>query len=76
MIQQTKIPNLDIVGIMVRDRISTTDPDVGLDCPCVWCEGMLFEAWERMTYGGCWNEDGPGVYKTVDYGRSPYVAAR
>lgn len=38
------------------------------------CDDCLFEAWEHMTYGGCRNEDGPGVYRTVDYGRRPYIA--
>jgi hypothetical protein len=63
--------NLDVCGIMVRDR-----EDLLSDCPCVACERIIFEAWERMTYGGLGDMQGPGVYKTVDYGRGPYVVNR
>ena len=37
---------------------------------------LTFEAWERMTFGGLGDVQGPGVYKTVDYIRGPYVVAR
>lgn len=40
------VPNLDVCGLMARDR-----QEFG-DCPCEGCEGIIFEAWERMTYGG------------------------
>ena len=40
------------------------------------CGECLFEAWERMTYGGLGDVQGPGVYKTVDYMREPYVVNR
>lgn len=30
------------------------------------CENCEFEMWERMTYGGVINEDGPGVYSMED----------
>lgn len=42
-----KVPNLDIIGVMARD-----DGRPDLRCSCDGCEGILAEAWERMTYGG------------------------
>lgn len=47
------VPNLDIVGLMVRDRHSSNLSMLDMpDCPCYSCEGILAEAWERMTFGG------------------------
>ena len=40
-----RTPNLDICGLMV-----TSQPEC--PCPCDNCEGILVEAWERMTNGG------------------------
>lgn len=48
MIQHTTIPNLDIIGLMVRDR----NRYPSLHCPCIWCDSILAEAAERMTNGG------------------------
>lgn len=44
-----KVPNLDVCGLMAGDR------QVFGECPCDGCEGIIVEAWERMTYGG-WNK--------------------
>lgn len=47
MIHQTELHNLDICGIMAGSR-----DEVYPHCPCDGCQGILIEAWERMTENG------------------------
>lgn len=60
------VPNLDVCGLMARDR-----QEFG-DCPCEGCEGIIFEAWERMTYGGV----GPNNEIGEEHGLGWYVTSK